>query len=51
MNPYLSLCSEGEWAVSGCDIMNPFYLYAQRESGLSLAAVYKESFMHEVMYV
>ena len=34
-----------------CDIMNPVYPYTQRESGLSLAAVYKESFIREVVYV
>jgi len=34
-----------------CDIMNCVYPYAERESGLSLAAVYKESFICEVMYM
>jgi hypothetical protein len=31
--------------------MNRVYPYAQRESGLSLAVVYKEYFIHEVVYV
>ena len=31
--------------------MNRVYPYAQRDSGLSVAAVYKESFICEVVYV
>jgi len=31
--------------------MNRVYACALRESGLSLAAVYKESFIREVVYV
>jgi len=34
-----------------CDIITRVYPYAQRESGLSLAAVYKESFICEFVYV
>jgi len=31
--------------------MNRVYRYAERDSGLSVAAVYRESFLHEVVYV